>query len=143
MKCRRIRPVRHRDAGICRYTVAGGYTRHNGKRNAVFLQYLRLFSATSKDERIAAFETHHLLSLLCKFHQQPVGLTLLFVVIPSHFSGKNQRTVRLCQIQHRRTRQRIIDHGIRLLQAFSSLFRQQRRVSRTGAHQKYTSCFHG
>ncbi len=64
-------------------------TGYDFKRDAVGSQCLQLLAAPPKNERIAAFEAHHLLAVLGQPNQQGVDLLLPHGVFVAAFPGIN------------------------------------------------------
>src|SRR5579875_3615102 len=70
-----------------RYPRVGGHgngrtdSRHNLKRGTGLRQRQRLFTTTPKDERVAAFQSHHYATLLGILNEQRVYLLLFHTVV--------------------------------------------------------------
>ena len=79
-EARRSVPMGHRDSGVGRSGDSGRNAGNNNERNAAFPQVLRLLGAAPEDERISAFEAHHLFSGERRLRDQGVGIFLFDIM---------------------------------------------------------------
>ena len=75
--CEAYLPVGERDADRCRDGEGARYARHHLDRDPGGADRLHLLPAAAEEERVAALEPDHNLSLPCPVHQQGLDLVLL------------------------------------------------------------------
>ncbi len=68
--------VGQRNTRIGGTTGGGGNARHHLEGNALGGQLLDLLAAPTEDERVAALQAQHALTLLGQLHQAPIDLFL-------------------------------------------------------------------
>ena len=76
-----------------------GHTRNDLESNAVFRQGLNFLSATSENERIAAFQPKHAFAFLCQVNQYFANLFLRHSVVIGAFSDIDTLGVPAHQIE--------------------------------------------
>ena len=126
---------RCRDAGQRRTGEARGEAGHDAEADARAGQRQRLFAAASEDERIAAFEAEHPLSLARQRDQPLVDVALMRGRLAAALAGSLDVRARSQVTEHARVDQLVVHDDVAAPQGVHGHERQQARIARPGADE--------
>ena len=137
---RGVVPVGHRDPPVGRRRNSGGHAGDLLEVQPRPGQGLQLLAAPAKDEGVSPLQPHHAVSRLGLLQQNLVDLRLGHRVAPGLLAHVDPPGGGGDHLQNGGAHQPVIDHHLRSLQGLPPLDRQQSRVPRTRADQRYLSC---
>ena len=108
--------VGERNAGIAGSADAGGDARHHPAVDAFAGEGLDLLAAAAEDERVTAFQAHHLAPGLGMGHQQVVDAFLADAVELAPLADVDLVRVPAGVVEHGAVHQVVVEHHVRLLQ---------------------------
>jgi len=113
------------DAGVRRPGHGGGNTGDDFKWHTGGGEFLRLFAASAKDERITTFEANDGFALVGLFDEESVKFVLRDGVISGTFAGKDDFRLNGGELEESGIAQRIVGDDIGATEQFGTAYGEQ------------------
>ena len=127
--------MRQRDAGLGRTGQRRGDAGHDLEGYPCGGERLRLFAAAAEDERVPAFQAHHLAPLPRQPHQQVVDALLRQAVVRPRLADVDPLGIASRHVQHVRADEPVVHDDVRFAQQAVRPQGQQVGCPGAGAHE--------
>ena len=130
-----MRPVRQRYAGVSTDSRRRGHPGDNLERNPGGFQRRHFLPATTENEGVATFQTHHMQALAGETDQQFIDAILRQGMPPGLLAGIHRTRRRRNERNHLIADQIVVHHRLCLADQAIGAQREQFRVTRPSTHQ--------
>jgi hypothetical protein len=130
------------NAGRGGAALRGGDAGHDGPRNAGGVERRDLLAATAEDERIAAFQPHHMLRFGAEMDKQVIDLFLPERMAARGLADGNARGAFGRDSEDRLRDETVVNNHVGLGQRLHGFQGEQFRIAGTGADKRHMTLLH-